>query len=153
MRARPRSSIRRRRPIPTPQAFSVLSARPDDREPMSKNLSRQLRFVKEPVVSRDGVVAAQNQQAADVGAGVLAAGGNAVDTAIATAFALAALEPWMSGVGGVGQMLVFDARARRVHAIDFGAVSARGLDAADYPLTGRVGADLFGWPEVLANRN
>src|ERR1700681_4738325 len=124
-----------------------------DQQVMSMNLSRQQVFAKEAVVSRAGAVAAQNQKAADVGAGVLAAGGNAVDAAIATAFALAALEPWMSGVGGVGQMLVFDARARRVHAIDFGAVSARGLDPADYPLTGRVGADLFGWPEVLANRN
>ena len=120
---------------------------------MSKNLSRQLRFVKEPVVSRDGVVAAQNQQAADVGAGVLAAGGNAVDAAIATAFALAALEPWMSGIGGIGHMLVWDARRRRAHAIDFAAISARRLDPADYPLSGRAGADLFGWPEVHENRN
>ena len=120
---------------------------------MSGNLSRQLRFVKAPVVSRGGAVAAQNQKAADVGAGVLAAGGNAVDAALATAFALAALEPWMSGVGGVGHMLVFDARQKRVHAIDFGAISARRLDPADYPLTGRAGSDLFGWPEVHENRN
>src|ERR1700687_3570936 len=109
---------------------------------MSSNLSRQLRFVKDPVVSGGGAVAAQNQKAADVGAGVLAAGGNAVDAAVATAFALAAIEAWMSGVGGIGHMLVYDARQKRVHAIDFGAISARRLDPADYPLTGRAGADL-----------
>jgi gamma-glutamyltranspeptidase/glutathione hydrolase len=120
---------------------------------MSSNLSRQLRFVKDPVVSGGGAIAAQNQKAADIGAGVLAAGGNAVDAALATAFALAALEPWMSGLGGVGHMLVFDARQKRVHAIDFGAISARRLDPADYPLSGRPGADLFGWPEVHENRN
>src|ERR1700681_4563871 len=124
-----------------------------DQQVMSMNLSRQQVFAKEAVVSRAGAVAAQNQKAADVGAGVLAAGGNAVDAALATAFALAALEPWMSGLGGVGHMLVFDARQKRVHAIDFGAISARRLDLADYPLSGRAGADLFGWPEVHENRN
>ncbi len=120
---------------------------------MSENLSRQLRFAKEPVRSKGGAVAAQNQKAADVGAGVLAAGGNAIDAAIATAFALAALEPWMSGIGGVGFMMVWDAKQRRAHVVDFGAISAKTLDPADYPLTGRAGADLFGWPEVAENRN
>jgi gamma-glutamyltranspeptidase/glutathione hydrolase len=120
---------------------------------VSHNLSRQLRFVKEPVVSRGGAVAAQNQKAADVGASVLAAGGNAVDAAIATGFALGALEPWMSGTGGIGHMLVFDARRNRVHHVDFGPISAARLDPADYPLSGRPGSDLFGWPEVKDNRN
>src|SRR5581483_7762439 len=121
--------------------------------PMSQNLSRQLRYAKEPVRSKGGVVAAQNQKAADVGAAILAAGGNAVDAAIATAFALAALEPWMSGIGGIGFMVVWDARRRRGHVVDFGAVSAAALDPADYPLTGKAGADLFGWPEVADNAN
>ncbi len=120
---------------------------------MSKNLSRQLGLTKRAVASRGGAVAAQNQAAADVGARILAAGGNAVDAAIATAFALAALEPWMSGLGGIGHMLVFDARQRRTHHIDFGAISAQKLDPADYPLSGRPGSDLFGWPEVVENRN
>lgn len=120
---------------------------------MSKNMSRQLRFVKHPTRSIGGVVAAQNQTAADVGASVLASGGNSIDAAIATAFALAALEPWMSGLGGIGFMMVWDAKQRRAHTIDFGAISARELDPADYPLTGRPGADLFGWPEVAENRN
>ncbi len=120
---------------------------------MSPNLSRQLRFAKDPVRSAGGAVAAQNQRAADIGAGVLAAGGNAVDAAIATAFALTAIEPWMSGIGGIGFMLVWDAKRRRGHTIDFGAISARALDPADYVLTGRSGADLFGWPEVIENRN
>ena len=120
---------------------------------MSKNLSRQLRFIKEPVRSAGGVIAAQNQKAADVGAAVLAAGGNAVDAAIAAAFALATLEPWMSGLGGSGFMTVWDARQQRGHIVDFGTISAGALDPDDYPLTGRPGADLFGWPEVKDNRN
>lgn len=126
---------------------------PKNQALMSKNLSRQLRFIKEPVRSAGGVIAAQNQQAADVGAAVLASGGNAVDAGIAAAFALAAVEPWMSGLGGSGFMVVWDARQRRGHIVDFGTSSAHALDPADYPLTGHVGADLFGWPEVLENRN
>lgn len=119
---------------------------------MSENLSRQLRFAKVPIRGA-GVVAAQNQKAADVGAAILAAGGNAVDAAIAAAFALGAVEPWMSGLGGIGYMTVWDNRKKRGHVVDFGPVSARALDPADYPLTGRAGGDLFAWPEVLEDRN
>jgi len=120
---------------------------------MSGNISRQFSWHKAPVRSAGGVVSAQNQKAADVGAGVLKAGGNAVDAAVATAFALAATEPWMSGLGGIGFMVIWDNQAKRGHVVDFGPISAAGLDPKDYPLTGNKAADLFGWPEVLDNRN
>ncbi len=116
---------------------------------MSLNLSRQLRFAKDPVLSAGGAVAAQNQRAADIGAGVLAAGGNAADAAIATAFALAAIEPWMSGIGGIGFMLVWDAKKRRALTVDFGAISARTLDRGEYVLTGRSGRRSLRWAEVI----
>ena len=50
---------------------------------MSENYSRTFTITKPVVRSPRGVVAAQNQLAADVGAGVLAKGGNAVDAASA----------------------------------------------------------------------
>jgi gamma-glutamyltranspeptidase/glutathione hydrolase len=120
---------------------------------MSGNISRQLVWHKAPVRAAGGVVSAQNQKSADIGARVLAAGGNAIDAAAATAFANAAVEPWMSGIGGIGFMMVWDARQKRGHVIDFGPLSAAGLDVKDYPLTGRMAEDLFGWPEVVENRN
>src|SRR3546814_11736050 len=101
---------------------------------MSQNLSRSLRFTKEAVRSAHGVVAAQNQKAADIGAAVLRTGGNAVDAAVATAFALGALEPWMSGIGGCGYMMVWDAKKQAGHVVAFGVVSAAALAPADYPL-------------------
>src|SRR5262249_34744413 len=79
-------------------------------------------------------------------------GGNAVDAAVATAFALAALEPWNSGLGGIGYMLVQRPGAP-VHVVDFGAVSPRKLDPAAFPLTGKAAGDLFAWPQVADDGN
>jgi gamma-glutamyltranspeptidase / glutathione hydrolase len=64
---------------------------------------------KPAVVSKGGIVAAQSRKAAEVGAKVLAAGGDCVDAVVATTFALGVLEPWMSGVGGGGAMVLYRA--------------------------------------------
>ncbi len=112
--------------------------------------------VRKPLArSRGGVVATQNRVAGEVGARVLAAGGNAVDAAVATGFALVAVEPWNCGLGGIGFMLVYQAKERRVSVVDFGPVSPRGLDPAAYPLAGggATSRDLFSWPAVTDDRN
>src|SRR4051812_43683686 len=67
-----------------------------------------------------GVVATQNRIAGIAGAEILRSGGNAIDAAVATGFSLAAVEPWNSGLGGVGFMLVYIAKQQRVHVVDFG---------------------------------
>src|SRR6266545_5655767 len=110
--------------------------------------------VRKPAArSRRGVVASQHRVAAEVGAEMLAAGGNAVDAAVAAGFALAAVEPWNSGLGGIGYMLVYLAKENRVEVVDFGPVSPRGLDPASYPLSGGYTTDLFTWPTVQDDRN
>jgi gamma-glutamyltranspeptidase/glutathione hydrolase len=112
--------------------------------------------VRKPVArTRGGIVATQNRIAGEAGARVLAAGGNAVDAAVATGFALAAVEPWNSGLGGIGFMLVYLAKENRVHVVDFGPISPRALDPADYPLVGGgvTTRDLFTWPTVKDDRN
>jgi gamma-glutamyltranspeptidase/glutathione hydrolase len=104
--------------------------------------------------SQRGVVTSQNAIAAEVGAAVLRDGGNAIDAAIATSFAISVVEPWMSGLGGGGYMLVYLAKEKRVRVIDFGMVAPKRLDPADYPLVDGDGAgDLFQWPAVLNDRN
>jgi len=105
--------------------------------------------------SRGGIVSTQNRIAGEAGARILAAGGNAVDAAVATGFALAAVEPWNSGLGGIGYMLVYLAKEDRVHVVDFSPISPRGLDPADYPLVGggATTRDLFTWPSVKDDRN
>jgi gamma-glutamyltranspeptidase/glutathione hydrolase len=110
--------------------------------------------VRKPVAqTRGGIVATQNRVAGEAGAKILAAGGNAVDAAVATGFSLAAVEPWNSGLGGVGFMLVYLAKENRVEVVDFGPISPRGLDPAAYPLTGGFTSDLFTWPTVKDDRN
>jgi len=110
-------------------------------------------IVKPAVVSANGIVVAQNARAAAVGADILAAGGNAVDAAVGTALALGVVEPWMSGIGGVGFLVYGDAAADELHVVDFSAVAPLALDPGRYPLSAGTSGELFGWPRVEGDRN
>ena len=126
-----------------------MSSKPTANEHLVQNW-----VVKKPLArSRGGIVASQNRIAAQVGARVLADGGNAVDAAVATGFSLAACEPWNSGLGGIGFMMVYIAAEDRVYVVDFGPKSPGRVDLADYPLTGGTTTDLFTWPAVKDDRN
>src|SRR5271165_2795001 len=108
---------------------------------------------KPPAASPGGIVASQSATAARAGAEVLKAGGSAVDAVVATAFALAAVEPWNSGLGGIGFMVVHPAEADRAEVVDFGPIAPHALDPAAFPPTGEMRTELFTWPQVLGDHN
>ena len=60
----------------------------------------------EGVVARHGMVVAQEARAARIGVEVLQQGGNAVDAAVATGFALAVTYPRAGNIGGGGYMVI-----------------------------------------------
>jgi gamma-glutamyltranspeptidase/glutathione hydrolase len=102
---------------------------------------------------RGGMVACQNWIAAEAGAAVLSAGGNAVDAAVTTALVLSVVEPWLSGIGGGGFMLRGDGTSGVVDVLDFNVISPAALDPADYPLVKGRDGDWFDWPSVEGDRN
>jgi gamma-glutamyltranspeptidase / glutathione hydrolase len=121
---------------------------------MRDQFSNAQQVRKPAVVSKGGIVAAQSRKAAEVGAEVLAAGGDCVDAVVATSFALGVLEPWMSGIGGGGAMVLYRAREDRYEVIDFGMLAPGGIRREDYALTGEGAAsDIFPWPRVKDDRN
>ena len=119
---------------------------------MSESLTSQWKVTKQAVRGK-GAVVAQNWKAAQVGAEILRKGGNAIDAAVATGMAIGTLEPWMSGIGGIGFMTVWNAREKRAYTIDYGPISAAKLDPAAYKIVGPGPANAFAWPDILEKRN
>jgi len=85
----------------------IVSARSPDIQPV------------QAVTARHGMVVAQEAIAARVGADILKAGGNAVDAAVATGFALAVTYPRAGNLGGGGFMVIHLAKGHRNIAIDY----------------------------------
>lgn len=74
--------------------------------------------IHKPVIGRGGMVVSQNIIGAKVGADILRKGGNAVDAAIATAFALAVVLPRAGNIGGGGYMMIHMAPRDGKPAVD-----------------------------------
>ncbi|MEL7486579.1 MAG: gamma-glutamyltransferase [Pseudomonadota bacterium] len=72
-----------------------------------------------PEIGAGGMVSAQDAIAAEVGRDILKRGGNAIDAAVATGFALAVTHPQAGNLGGGGFLLAYLAEQDEIIAIDF----------------------------------
>ncbi len=112
-------------------------------------------IVTRPTVSgRRGAVAAKTPDAVAAGLAMLEQGGNAIDAAVATAFASGVAEPWMNGIGGGGFFVAWLAKEGRSVAVDYPMRSPAGATPEMFPLAGTApDAALFGWPATVDNAN
>jgi gamma-glutamyltranspeptidase/glutathione hydrolase len=101
-----------------------------------------------------GLVTAEHPAGADIGAEILARGGNAVDAAVATAFAMPVVEPFMSTLAGSGTMMIHIAKTGQTVCLDFNGVAPMAAHASMYRLIGGVATyALFAWPRVEDDAN
>jgi gamma-glutamyltranspeptidase/glutathione hydrolase len=116
-------------------AFSLAAAQPD--RPAGRNTASR------PAVGRQGMVSSAHPLATQAGLEILESGGNAFDAAVAVASTLNVVEPMMSGMGGFGVILLYDADKGVIRCLD---ASGRFPAATD--------ADVFRAPtaDYLANR-
>ena len=94
--------------------FAPVSQAQNAAEPIVAGFART-----QPVVAKNGMVVAQEAVAARIGIDILKRGGNAVDAAVATGFALAVTLPRAGNLGGGGFMLVHLASEKKTIAIDY----------------------------------
>lgn len=89
-----------------------------------------------------GIVVSDNPLATQAGMEILNAGGNAVDAAVATAYALGVVDPASSGAGGGGFMVIYQAKERKAHVLDFRETAPRAAHKDMFVKGGRVVSSL-----------
>lgn len=121
-----------------------------------------LHATRSPAMGRHGMIATSQALASAAGLKVLQDGGNAIDAAITAAAVLAVVEPTMNGIGGDLFAIVYDAKTKKLYALDASgrsshsatpeAFAARNLD--EMPGSGVLSVDVpgvvDGWSQLLS---
>ena len=98
------------------------------------------------VTAAHGMVAAQEKISARIGADILQHGGNAVDAAVATGFAMAVTYPRAGNIGGGGFMVIHSAERKEDVAIDY-------RETAPAAITREIFLGTDGKPDVAKSRD
>lgn len=103
-------------------------ARPADREPELREGPATTSTATRAAVGTNGMVSAAHPLATRAGVEVLEDGGNAFDAAVAVGAALNVVEPMMSGVGGYGATVLYDAEEGETRFLETGSKTPASLD-------------------------
>ena len=109
------------------------------------------RVVKEEARAPSAMVATKDREATRAGLRMLAQGGNAIDAAVASCFAIGVIEPASSGIGG-GGYLVYQV-GDKGGVIGFPMKGPLSAKPDMYELTGEAATGSFGWPGVVNDEN
>ena len=116
--------------------------------PSSAKEDPSLATPQKVVRSRNGVVTTAHPLATEAGVAMLEQGGNAADAAVAAAYALAVVEPSMSGIGGRAQILIHTADGE-IQGIDATTQAPSSYDHITAPKA-KYGYPTVGIPGVVA---
>jgi gamma-glutamyltranspeptidase/glutathione hydrolase len=94
---------------------------------VNNDLAQDRSQARSMVVTRYGIVAAENPIAAQVGVTILAGGGNAVDAAIATNAMMGLVAPMSNGIGGDLFAIVYEAKSGKLYGLNASGWAPAGL--------------------------
>lgn len=117
----------------------------------SERIKSSTRLIKSEATSQLGMVATNSPLATEAGLRMLKSGGNAVDAAVAAAFAIAVVEPTSNGIGG-GGYLVYEVSGQG-GVLGFPMRGPLAANEDMYKLTGESSVGSFGWPGVVGDDN
>ena len=121
-----------------------------------------IRGTRSAAVGRNGMIATSQALASGAGLKVLQDGGNAIDAAITAAAVLAVVEPSMNGIGGDLLAIVWEAKTKKIYALDATGRSAYAATPEEFakrglktmpgggPLTVDVPGVVEGWSQLLS---
>ena len=125
----------------------------DPNELFARGTSPHGRSTRAPAVGRNGMVASAHPYASQAGIDVLRRGGNAFDAAVAVACMLNVVEPYMSGIGGIGIAMIYTAKEKRTRILNFSGHAPNAakpnlydkFNAETGPLAPLVPGNVSGW--------
>ena len=82
-----------------------------------------------PAVAGKGMVSSAHPLATEAGVAILRSGGNAFDAAVTIASVLNVVEPAMSGIGGYGTILIYDAKSETIRFLDSSGKIPQAVDS------------------------
>src|SRR5919106_5747511 len=116
-------------------ALALMIISPDGQAPGDRPAPNP-RATRSVVMARNGLIATSQPLASAAGLRVLQQGGNAIDAAVTAAAVLAVVEPSMNGLGGDLFAIVYDAKTKRVRALNASGRSAAAATPEEYKRRG-----------------